>query len=101
MVTRRHGTGLILAEDGVSCSITLELNQTSLLVVQAIKGARIVSARFLADVKTRRTTATRDTTTILTCVCRACWSRVLEKDLPVAVEDIEDEFYRNHVVKSG
>ncbi|CAM9972615.1 unnamed protein product, partial [Hapterophycus canaliculatus] len=28
------------------------------------------------------------------------WS-VIEKDLPVAVEDIENDFYRNHVVKSG
>lgn len=25
----------------------------------------------------------------------------MEKDLPVAVEDIENETYRNHVVKSG
>ncbi|CAM9448997.1 unnamed protein product, partial [Ascophyllum nodosum] len=27
--------------------------------------------------------------------------KLLEKDIPVAVADIEDEFYRNHVVKSG
>ncbi|CAM9482092.1 unnamed protein product [Pylaiella littoralis] len=27
--------------------------------------------------------------------------RVMEKDLPVALEEIEDENYRNHVVKSG
>eukprot|EP00903_Cladosiphon_okamuranus_P006613 g6460.t1 len=27
--------------------------------------------------------------------------RIMEKDLPVAVEDIENETYRNHVVKSG
>lgn len=27
--------------------------------------------------------------------------RVVEKDLPVAVEDIENETYRKHVVKSG
>lgn len=28
-------------------------------------------------------------------------NRIIEKDLPVAVEDIENETYRNHVVKSG
>ena len=29
------------------------------------------------------------------------WNRIMEKDLPVAVEDIENETYRDHVVKSG
>ncbi len=28
-------------------------------------------------------------------------SRVVEKDLPVAVEDIQNETYRDRVVKSG
>lgn len=29
------------------------------------------------------------------------WARVMEKDLPVALDDIENETYRNHVVKTG
>lgn len=39
--------------------------------------------------------------TRINCVLRVLNGRIVEKDLPVAVEDIVDDFYRGAVVNSG